>query len=278
MTRALNVEFQSCRGAVNFCLQPITHQRPKAPARRPIGRRNAAFQPSQPTKGLAALHSAQADRGGRQTEIKQGRRGGPCEAQSTQAPAVTRIDSGNMHLLGGLLMSTYAKRKPRQRAIADRASSMALRHAAFRGQTEQIIELIAADADVNEPDSDGDTPLMLAAARGHTSIIALLLRNGANVDAHNDNGQTALHQATHGGHTETAQALLAAGCQVDARDNGGSTALMHAAFGGHADIAVALLAAGADARLRNHGGYRPADLAARSGLDLNGRLSRLGPH
>jgi ankyrin repeat protein len=180
------------------------------------------------------------------------------------------------HSPWGLSMSTNAKRKPRQRAIADRANSAALQHAAFCGQSEQIITLIAAGTDVNEPDSDGDTPLMLAAARGHTRIITMLLREGAKLNAHNDEGQTALHQAAHRGHTEATQVLLAAGCQVDARDNGGSTALMHAAFLGHADIAVALLAAGADTKLRNHGGYAPTDLAARNGLDLSSRVSQLG--
>jgi uncharacterized protein len=132
--------------------------------------------------------------------------------------------------------------------------------------------LITAGAGVNEPDSDGDTPLMLAAAQGHTDIIVALLRKGADASLHNDQGETALHQAAHGGHLGVIEALLATGAHVDARDNGGSTPLMCATFGGHANVAMALLASGADIEIENFHGYGACDLAARNGLDLRGML------
>jgi uncharacterized protein len=169
-------------------------------------------------------------------------------------------------------MSENANRQLRPRAIADHVS---LRNAAFRGQAERVMELITAGAGVNEPDSDGDTPLMLAAAQGHTDIIVALLRKGADASAHNDQGETALHQAAHGGHLGVIEVLLATGAHVDARDNGGSTPLMCATFGGHANVAMALLASGADIEIENFHGYGACDLAARNGLDLRGMLLQL---
>src|SRR6185437_10659924 len=174
----------------------------------------------------------------------------------------------------GLNMSTNSNRRLRERAIGNSASSETLKHAAFRGQTDRIIEAIAVGADVNEPDCDGDTPLMLAAAQGHASIVAVLLRNGADVSAHNDGGETALHLAAYGGHTEAVRALLAAGSCVNARDNGGSTPLICAAFGGYADVASVLLDSGADVTIKNFGGHGALDLGARNGLDLRGKLLR----
>ena len=76
-------------------------------------------------------------------------------------------------------MNTNVNRQPRQRAAVDSAFSATLKHAAFRGQAERVKELVAIGTDVNEPDSDGDTPLMLAAAQGHTSVVTVLLRNRA---------------------------------------------------------------------------------------------------
>jgi ankyrin repeat protein len=181
-------------------------------------------------------------------------------------------------------MSENANRQSRPCAIADHAS---LRNAAFRGQAERTMELITAGASVNEPDSDGDTPLMLAAAQGHTDIVTVLLRKGADANAHNDQGETALHQAAHGGHLGAVGALLAAGARVDTRDNGGSTPLMCATFGGHAEVTIALLDSGADVEIENFHGYGALDLAARKGLDLRGMLLQLdqraetapkGPH
>ena len=172
----------------------------------------------------------------------------------------------------GLNMSINSNRRLRERAIGNNAYSETLKHAAFRGQTDRIIEVIAVGVNVNEPDCDGDTPLMLAAAQGHASIVAVLLQNGADVSAHNDEGETALHLAAYGGHTKAVKALLAAGSCVDARDNGGSTPLMCAAFGGYADVAIALLDSGADVTIKNFGGHGALDLGARSGLDLRGKL------
>jgi ankyrin repeat protein len=152
----------------------------------------------------------------------------------------------------------------------------ALKQAAFQGRTERVTALIAVGVNLNEPDSSGDTALMLAAARGHSNVVAILLRNAADVSARNDEGETALHQAARGGHVAAVEALLTAGSCVNARDNGGNTPLICAVFGGYADVAMALLGSDADAKIRNFCGCGALDLAERNGLDLSGMLLRFG--
>jgi ankyrin repeat protein len=171
-------------------------------------------------------------------------------------------------------MTMNANHQPRHRETINDVYGKALKQAAYQGETERVVALIAVGMNVNEPDCGGDTPLMLAAARGHADITAVLLRNGADASARNDDGRTALHQAAYGGHVATVEVLLGAGSHVNARDNGGSTPLICATFGGHIDVAMALLAASADTRIKNFYGYGALDLAERNGLDLRGKLLR----
>ena len=51
--------------------------------------------------------------------------------------------------------------------------------AAHDGQTEKVLDLIKAGADVNAKDNYGNTALILAAAKGHTEIVDLLKSAGA---------------------------------------------------------------------------------------------------
>lgn len=171
-------------------------------------------------------------------------------------------------------MTINTNRQSDDRETINDVYSKALKQAAFEGQAERLVALIAVGMNVNEPDGGGDTPLMLAAARGHAKIVAFLLRNGADVHARNDDGKTALHQAAYGGHIATVDMLLAAGPGVNARDNGGNTPLICAAFGGYIDVAMALLASGADVKIRNFYGHGALDFAERHGLDLRGKLLR----
>jgi ankyrin repeat protein len=171
-------------------------------------------------------------------------------------------------------MTMNTNRQSDDRETINDVYSKALKQAAFQGETERVVALIAVGMNVNEPDCGGDTPLMLAAARGHTKIVAVLLRNGADVNARNDDGKTALHQAAYGGHIATVDMLLAAGPGVNARDNGGNTPLICAAFGGYIDVAMALLASGADVKIKNFYGHGALDFAERHGLDLRGKLLR----
>ncbi len=79
--------------------------------------------------------------------------------------------------------------------------------AAYHGNTTQVQDLLAANADINTLDG-GRTALMAAAFFGHTETLVALLTAGADIDAKNNNSDTALIWAAKAGHTEIAEILL----------------------------------------------------------------------
>jgi len=126
--------------------------------------------------------------------------------------------------------------------------------------------LLAADADINGRDRDGETALMKATEyRSDIRVVRALLSAGADVNVRNRYGSTPLREAAGYAHNLPAvQALLAAGAQVDARNgNDGCTALARAAQR-HNDVQVVrtLLDAGADANARCRDGSTPLMQAA----------------
>ncbi|XP_022773655.1 ankyrin-3-like [Durio zibethinus] len=68
----------------------------------------------------------------------------------------------------------------------------ALHCAARHGDLDAVTLLTRRGYDVNVPDGDGYTPLMLAAREGHGSMCELLISDGANCDFKNAKGETAL--------------------------------------------------------------------------------------
>jgi hypothetical protein len=135
------------------------------------------------------------------------------------------------------------------------------------GNLERVQELIAAGANVNHVDDDGETALIHASWKGHAAVVAALLAAGAAVNhAYKDGGWTALMMASSQGRTAVVTMLLAAGANVNQTDDNGHTALMWASNGGHAAVVAALLDAGADV---NHaykdGGWTALMMASSQG-------------
>ena len=65
--------------------------------------------------------------------------------------------------------------------------------AAARGDDlEGVAVLLAAGADVNATNEEGDTALILACRAGNAGIVKLLLQHNADVHAENDQGSSAL--------------------------------------------------------------------------------------
>lgn len=84
---------------------------------------------------------------------------------------------------------------------------------------QQVKNLIAEGADVNERDEgEEQTPLMRAAQVGDTTIARLLLAHGAVVNTRDDFGHTALLFATQRGDTEMIKLLLQSGAHPEAQD------------------------------------------------------------
>ena len=61
-----------------------------------------------------------------------------------------------------------------------------------RAEVEEVRKLLDQGADVNAPDSLGETPLMNAAWVGSVEVVLLLLERGASLTDVNREGETAL--------------------------------------------------------------------------------------
>src|SRR6266850_1016741 len=114
-----------------------------------------------------------------------------------------------------------------------------LHSAASDGDEREASSLIAAGANVNAREVEGETPLMCAAANGRTKMVLFLLERGADVNAISDNGETALVRA--GGYTETVKALLEKGADIEL-----GAPLISASYSGQLDTVKVLLAKGAN--------------------------------
>jgi ankyrin repeat protein len=107
-----------------------------------------------------------------------------------------------------------------------------------------------------------DTGLQLAARAGNSEMVVLLLDAGANVNTRNRSGLGPLHEAAFTGNARIAEILLKAGAYADSaggKFNG--TPLHVAASMGHEDVVQVLLKNGALARLITRTGDTPLQLA-----------------
>jgi ankyrin repeat protein len=97
----------------------------------------------------------------------------------------------------------------------DKLGRTALHNAAQNGCTEQLVQLIAAGADVEAQTLDHQkrTPLHLAAAAGHAGLLPLLI-TPATLDALDNEEHTPLQLATMGRKLEAATVLVAAGASL----------------------------------------------------------------
>ena len=171
-------------------------------------------------------------------------------------------------------------------AAAQAATASDIADAVRRQDTGEVRRLLAAKADVNEPQGDGMTalhwaaynddpalaalllgaganpeaatrngaltPLLVAATSGSAGVIDLLLQAGARADARSSDQATALMLAAAAGGTKSVQSLLEHGAAVNAIDGArGQTPLMFAAAMGRAPVIQLLLKNGADVALRS---------------------------
>jgi ankyrin repeat protein len=136
-----------------------------------------------------------------------------------------------------------------------------LREAAYENDLAAVEAFLAAGADLEARDADGDTALHMAAIQADSAVISALVVAGADVNARSKRGETPLFHAAENGNLPAVLALIAAGADVNARSNFGHTPLVYAIDGGHQAIVEALLDGGADVATRDQDGDTPLDTA-----------------
>lgn len=93
------------------------------------------------------------------------------------------------------------------------------------GNIDAVKAALKQGAKVDQPNADGERPLLVAARRGHIDIVDVLIKAGAVVDAPNAKGVTPLMVASEELNRELIDRLLAAGASPLAMDSMGATAV-----------------------------------------------------
>lgn len=138
-----------------------------------------------------------------------------------------------------------------------------LMKAVEKNDVRRVGTLLAAGADPNKLEPNGDAPLVMAAYLGHADVVRMLLEAGADITAVDPGMKaTALHAAAYAGRTEAAKVLIEHGIEIDKQGpKNGYTALHDAIWQNNIETARVILEAGADLTRRSHDGETPLDFA-----------------
>ena len=155
-------------------------------------------------------------------------------------------------------------------------NSRPLHDAVRKGDIEIIKQLLSRgflglgtpQANINERNIDGCTPLHIAVREGHKAIVRLLFEYDVVVDIQDNNGYEPLHIAAMKGRTIISQLLLEHNANKDAQNMKGSTPLHIAVWSGYDVIVQQLLDSGANINVQDKNGWTPLHNAAVAGHDM----------
>ncbi|WP_028310379.1 rhodanese-like domain-containing protein [Derxia gummosa] len=116
--------------------------------------------------------------------------------------------------------------------------------------------------DINALIENKTTPLMRAARLGDAAMTAAIVAAGADLELRNADGNNALWLACFANDPATIDVLVGAGVDVDNQNDNGATCLMYAASAGKTAAVVQLLKAGADVLLKSADDYTALDMVA----------------
>ena len=134
--------------------------------------------------------------------------------------------------------------------------------AVVNDRVEEVKRMLAAGADPDMLNSNGDPVLVIAVREGSTASVDLLLTTRVNVNAKTKFGDSAMMVAAISGRLDLARKLRARGAEIN---TSGWTPLIYAATGGKDDVARYLLAEGADINAASPNGTTALIMAAREG-------------
>ena len=155
--------------------------------------------------------------------------------------------------------------------------------AVWKSPNNGIVELlIENEADVNDKNNTGETPLDWAIKFKRTELADLLRKHGGKTGKELEGGEPvveaaqtepptakapdiSIHDAIEKGNIEAVKQHLAAGADVNAKNRSGWTPLHYAAQKGHKEIAKLLIAGGVDVNAKTDQGWIPLHLAALGG-------------
>ncbi|HMF97364.1 MAG TPA: ankyrin repeat domain-containing protein [Vicinamibacterales bacterium] len=176
------------------------------------------------------------------------------------APLADAVQHGDTQAVLSLLKARADVNAPQ----SDGAT--ALHWAAYLDAADTTALLIRAGAKVDAANNYGVTPLALAAGNGNAAIVNLLLKGGADPNRTVRAGEAPLMLAARAGRADAVKALLEGGAKVDAKETwNGQTALMWAAAAGSGPVVQALIDRGADVHARSNAGTTPLVFAVRHG-------------
>jgi hypothetical protein len=119
--------------------------------------------------------------------------------------------------------------------------------------------------DVNEEDSEGNSPLLLACRSGNFEMAEMLVCAGAGVSAANERGDTPLLAAVGAGKLALAEMLVSKGADVNAKGSEGNAPLLLACKSGNLEMAEMLVCAGAGVSAAKERGDTPLLAAVGAG-------------